>query len=205
MKNTLFKRELSLIKCDTIREAAELVINDTPEWVFHMPISTSKKYHPIEDCEDLGTANHLKKAFYMSQEAARRYSSLDLDRDIIKAAALIHDIPFKFKDDENGNKVTCWLHPFRNAKHIIMRCTMLPDNIVRQLAAGVFFHMGRWANYQSPESMEVWDLVSMYRESSIVKSVQESDYYVSRRFNHLNIDEAYEYEISKMEKESKKC
>ena len=56
----LLQNELNMIKSDDIREFAKILINDAPEYFFHVPASSTGKYHPSYALGEGGLARHTK-------------------------------------------------------------------------------------------------------------------------------------------------
>lgn len=92
-KIELFKKELDYIKSESIRELAENLIEEIPDYFFEVPASSSGKYHPAYT---LGLAGLLRHEQAMCKIAN---ALLDLEmfvfdddtKDLIILACIMHD------------------------------------------------------------------------------------------------------------------
>ena len=173
----LFKSEIKEIKNKEYRNIIKKVLKATPSYAFKMPASSSGEHHTLDELHPGGMVVHHKKCFRLSEIAARRYDIVGVRLDILKSACLIHDFPFRFLVDDNGEHRTNYKHPFLNAK--FLQDIDAPDLMV----AAVYFHMGRWADYSSEEAICFNDLDYIYklRNDDVILATQEADYYCSRK------------------------
>lgn len=209
-KLEIFKEELDLIKNDEIRKLCEYVISETPDYYFSQPASTSGLFHPLDELGECGKIIHHKKIVKLCEQSARRYGleTNELLMDIVRASCLIHDMPFCFYWCSNQNKYrTNYQHANKNANFIYEYCekeygedvSIWPSSMYMIIHA-VYFHMGKWGYYKLDEYEHIEDIRNWLFQSNfidedfdignyyheIISSVQEADFYASRRM--INID-----------------
>lgn len=87
--------ELNYIMSDTIREDTRKVLAGVPEYFWHIPASSTGKYHPDYALGEGGLVRHTKAAVLIAHEmlgcAMFRKRFDDYMRDYIIAALILHD------------------------------------------------------------------------------------------------------------------
>ena len=142
-----------------------IIVNKTFERVLERhkwePASSSGKYHPKCDLGDGGLIRHSKIVFQFADELLRATPILKSEYDVIRAAALLHDM-FKYKTAEEEH--TSFEHPTDAANAIKEANPNSPkaDEIARLVSK----HMGIWntSSYHPditlpvPEKFDEWVL-----------------------------------------------
>lgn len=140
MNIELLRRELNLIKDETLRKAVEDILVTIPECMEHKPSSSSGKYHPQFDCVDGGNINHTKAVCKVAETLIGGFSSWDrqlynINDDYIYAACILHDM-MKYGETPDTQQYTVKNHP------------ILAGNLIRpnypQIAFLIDSHMGKW-------------------------------------------------------------
>lgn len=185
MNPDIFNKELIQILDEEVKELILEILHITPDSYETLPSSTSGKYHPVDELSKGGLILHVKKCFRLGIEAARRYDLKGLELDIVKAACLIHDFPHRYEKNGKGVK-TDYTHPFKNAYEIWKR---YHNPLLLPLIGAIFYHMGRWADYSCTEAKILRDLVFRLSKHPIILAVQEADYYSSRRFISIGLED----------------
>lgn len=145
---TQLNKEIKLIQTDAIRLLVQNVLASCPTCFWHMPASTTGKYHPAFSLGEGGLIRHTRAVVHYTRHLLQMDGYTGIECDMAIAAAILHDC-CKKSDDE---KYTAFDHPTRAARLIqneatLMACTddsLLPPSTVRSLCAMVAAHMGRW-------------------------------------------------------------
>lgn len=183
----LFQNELNMIKSDDIREFAKILINDAPEYFFHVPASSTGKYHPSYALGEGGLARHTKAVMRFFNHIIRleQYSRVLDERqiDLGLVACLAHDMQksgtesYYLTKIEDGEKVfTVFDHPILAANFISAHqdCGLNEDEIT-YIADAVKSHMGQWNTDKRS------DIVLPKPKSFIETMVHLADYLASRK------------------------
>ena len=164
-----FYEQVNRIQDKSIQKFIYAALDDAPYQFFIAPSSSSGKYHPLENQGRSGLLRHSIKCAEVSLELANFYNLELIDKDIVFAASLIHDIqkngmPWGFNTDYTHGKIAYdWLGKFSNlSKHSFE---------VRQC---IKYHMGRWI--QPKEELE-----RALQPTPRELVVQLSDYVSSRK------------------------
>lgn len=168
MKDKLIK-EIGRITDKEIKIFVLKALKEADEKFWKVPASSSGKFHPIEDLNDGGLIRHLVKATRITYHLSVFFSLSDIDRDIVLAATILHDIqkngiPWADGTDyRHGYIAYEWLNKFE-----------LKEEYKAKILSCVRYHMGKWSQPNSeieraskPELMEL--------------IVQLSDYIASRK------------------------
>lgn len=144
----LFNNELDMIKSDDIREFAKILINDAPEYFFHVPASSTGKYHPAYALGEGGLARHTKAVMRFFNHIIRleQYSRIIDERqiDLGLVACLAHDMQksgtesYYLTKTKEGKKVfTVFDHPILAADFIAQHrdCGLNEDEITYMASA----------------------------------------------------------------------
>lgn len=189
MNHDLFKNELKTIKNDDIREFAEKVLDDAPNYFFHVAASSTGKYHPQYALGDGGLMRHTKAVirFYNHIMSIEQNSALFTEReiDLGRVACLAHDIQksgnseyYEEKSNDGKNKVfTVFNHPLLAAKYILnYKDKYLTEKELKFIALAIGSHMGQWnTDKRNP------DIVLPKPKTEMQKIVHLSDYLASRK------------------------
>jgi hypothetical protein len=88
----VFESELWLIWDAEIREFIATVLAGAPRYFWTIPSSMSGYNHPLDERGDGGRVLHTKRVVRLASEYGNLFGLSRQDKDIIIAAALIHDI-----------------------------------------------------------------------------------------------------------------
>ena len=163
----VFETELSLIANNEIRNLVVQVLQLAPRYFWEAPSSTSGKHHPRDENKPGGKVLHIKRTVYLAYQLARMENLWELERDLLLAAMVIHDIYCRGTDDIPSQK-TDTSHPLlvrRKTAHLAG--APYYDNVMSIVEA----HMGRWGPV-IPKSKLQWlaytaDYISSRREVTI--------------------------------------
>ncbi len=179
-----FSSELNTLeKFDTgVKSAAELLIEDLPDYFFIVPASSSGKHHAKFASGEHGLLNHTKAAFYVATELFRNplFNCFNGDKRkeaLALLAVLLHDGCKRGMKNESETH-TQFNHPILIMSFIDSRTdkikSVLTDDEIGFLKELVLTHMGPWttSNYSK-------DVLSM-PETDAQRFVHLCDYIASR-------------------------
>lgn len=144
-----FKEELELISNQELKTFAQRMINQLPDYFFHVPASSTGKYHPNYTNGDGGLLRHTKAAVRMAAELLRleMYKPLFCVKDKILIALILHDGWKHGKPNEDGtySQYSLCEHAEYCANWIREEGIKLYDAMtVEHIARLVHTHMGEW-------------------------------------------------------------
>jgi hypothetical protein len=143
----IFSYELSQIKDSKIREFTVKALENAPEYFWHVPSSSTGKYHPTYALGEGGLVRHTKATVRFALEMFNFHSMQnydDLYKDIIISALLLHDT---YKHGKNDSKYTVTEHPLIASKAIRENeelCAIISKNILETILHGIETHMTEW-------------------------------------------------------------
>ena len=142
----LFANELNYIHDTKIREFAKRLIEDAPEYFFHVPASSSGKYHPQFDLGEGGLVRHTRCVAYFAKCFGVSHMLDQRTADMLVTCAIAHDIK-KQGEGEHG-KYTVSEHPTLAAHYLLDVSDTMPDVFTKDELTVMFnairSHMGQW-------------------------------------------------------------
>ena len=112
-----FEKELLLIKNPIIKEIAEEGIALLPDYFYHVPASSTGKYHPNYALGDGGLYRHVRAAVGIAVDLFRIYNFASDEQDLIIVSLILHDGWKQGLDGITGNTVHA--HPLIATKVLI--------------------------------------------------------------------------------------
>lgn len=146
-KTKIFKKELSYIKNLHFRENAEILLDILPDYFFHIPASSTGKYHPTFSLGEGGLVRHTKVALRIAHDLLENEVIgnvfTDSEKDMIMIAILLHD---GAKEGIVQGKYTIFDHPIVVANLIREQKnkTTLTEDEVSLITSMIESHMGPW-------------------------------------------------------------
>lgn len=139
-----FEKELALIKNSIIKEIAIEGVALLPDYFYHVPASSTGKYHPNYALGDGGLYRHVQAAVGIAVDLFRIYNFSPDDQDLIVASLILHD---GWKQGENGSGNTTHTHPIVASR--ILREKIKPDgqqklDFLEVICSSIESHMGSW-------------------------------------------------------------
>ena len=205
-KHELFNKELETIVNEDIREFAKKLLDDAPEYFYHVAASSTGKYHPQISLGDGGLMRHTKAVvrFFNHIIGIEQNSSLFTDRelDLGRAACLIHDIQksgdattYAEKSNNGEKKVfTVFEHPLLAAKYVMnYKGQYLNEKELNYIASCVSTHMGQWATDKKSS------VVLPKPETEMQKMVHLADYLASRKDIEMQFDDSEKGKLPSVE------
>lgn len=178
-RKKLLEPILNTFENEDIKEFAIALLNNLPEYVWHVGASSTGKYHPAYSLGEGGLMRHqiavvrfLNFFLELEQYGARMTSR---ERDLMRTAALIHDgMKSGTQDDYNKSKYTKFNHPILMAE--VVRSTDGLNTSERDFIAHcIESHMGQWA-FDKKTNVELPKPKDEYQ-----KLVHLADYLASRK------------------------
>lgn len=144
-----FETELGWIVTPEIRRIAEQGVALIPEYFYHVPASSSGKYHPAYAViPDGGLYQHVKAAVAIAQMLYRCESVFhftQIEKDLCLASLILHDGWKQGVDGSGGH--TLHEHPVL-AQEILLECIIPEDEVSREylylIGENISSHMGQW-------------------------------------------------------------
>lgn len=191
----LFERELNLIHHPTIRSFVSDVLAEAPEYFFHVPASSSGKYHPAYTLGEGGLVRHTKAAIKIAESLIRanvhEWGDFTISADefssIVIGALILHDT-YKLGIVKSGEEQPMYsdhAHPEIIFSIISQKANEWANErkvdrdeyaILNLMAFAVRTHMGKWT--VSPHSPVI--LTEPY--NWVERFVHMCDYLASRKF-----------------------
>lgn len=178
-RKKLLEPILNTFENEDIKEFAIELLNNLPEYVWHVGASSTGKYHPAYSLGEGGLMRHqiavvrfLNFFLELEQYGAGMTSR---ERDLMRTAALIHDgMKSGTQDDYNKSKYTKFNHPILMAE--VVRSTDGLNTSERDFIAHcIESHMGQWA-FDKKTNVELPKPKDEYQ-----KLVHLADYLASRK------------------------
>ena len=157
-KYEYFKNEINYLKNDDIKDAMKYMINKLPDYFFHVPASSTGKYHPKYALGDGGLLRHTKAACKIAYELLSDPSIGDhytgREKDLMIMALALHD-GLKLGNPEE--RYTRFDHPILMANFVMENKDKLnlKENEPELLRDVIKTHMGPWTtDYNGNEVLE---------------------------------------------------
>ena len=162
----LFASELSLIHSPALRNFAEYLLGRVPDYFFHVPASSSGKYHPAYCLGEGGLVRHTKAAigifqmisqadidlYYMNMDTENEdlFIKEDFDEECV-FALLFHDaLKWGFEEidpEDYQNRHTLFEHPLLAAEWVKEEAAQYKFQYparIQRIASAIATHMGKW-------------------------------------------------------------
>jgi len=184
--------EIDPLNNTDIRLFGICLLPHVPEYFFHIPASSSGKYHPVGDLGEGGLVRHsiaVKRMLTHILELNGYYEFTDRQKELLQLAALFHDcMKSGTQEDYEKNPHTKFLHPILAANFIMYYACMyeFPYEDAVFMASAIASHMGQW-NTSKHES----GLLPLPKEPH-QKVLHLADYLASRQDINIVIEEEQE-------------
>ena len=172
---------LSTIKNDDIREFAEVLLDDLPDYIWHVGASSTGKYHPEYSLGEGGLMRHqiavvrFLNFFFELEQYNTKFTDREID--LMRVAGWIHDgRKSGEQEDYEKSKYTRFDHPIQMAN--VVRSydgKYLSHDEIEFVATCISSHMGSW-NTDRKSSVELPKPMTPFQEF-----VHLADYLASRK------------------------
>ena len=182
----MLDKEIGCIKDERLRESAKILSTLLPDYFFHIPASTSGKYHPKSDLGEGGLLRHSKTVFKFGYELLKlemyRNNYTEKEIDMMLYSLLFHD---GLKLGLNGAKYTLAEHPILMAEFVKDNKDklLLEDDEVDFIYKCIISHMGEWnKDYDG-------NIILPKPKTKYEKFVHMCDYIASKKFINVEFNE----------------
>lgn len=185
MKSDIFNKEISYIKNDKYKENVRIYLELLPDYFYHVPASSTGKYHPSFALGEGGLVRHTKVAVRMANEIIGGKTIGDKftsdEKDLVLFSLMLHD---GLKEGFVQEKYTRFDHPVLMANFIKdnKAKTTLSDKEIELISSMIASHMGEWNT--NPYS----DVVLPIPSNKYEKMVHMCDMLASRKFIDVKFD-----------------
>lgn len=181
----MLDKEINYIKDEKVRNSAKILVDLLPDYFFHIPASTTGKYHPKSDLGEGGLVRHSKAVVRIGYELLKlemyRNNYTSKECDLIIFSLLFHD---GLKLGLNGDKYTRADHPILMANFIKDNKDKLEltEDDLDFVCKCISSHMGEW-NTDYEGNVILPKPVTKYE-----KFVHMCDYIASKKFLNIEFD-----------------
>lgn len=181
-KQDVFKKELSYIKDDAVRESLSIMIDKIPDYFFTIPASSTGKYHPRYATGDGGLVRHTKSAVRMAYELFGIYKFPEHTKDLIIMSLVLHDSVKKGYLKEE--KYTRFDHPLIACDFIkeYQKELKINNDDIDFVCECISSHMGRF------NTSDYSDVILPIPKTPEQKFVHMCDYLASRKVINVEFD-----------------
>lgn len=191
-----FEKELNTITTSDLKIFAKWCLNILPDYFYHVPASSTGKYHPNYALGEGGLVRHTMACVRIANELFRNNTVQNFteeEKDIIRVSLLIHD---GVKRGVDGSRYTTTTHPLEVVKWIEDKfekteLESLPQEVITIMSNYnwdiikncVSSHMGEWnKDYRTKRE------VLPKPKQKIERFVHLCDYLASRKILEVNFD-----------------
>lgn len=168
---------LKLISEQPIRDFTRKCLEAAPVYFWHIPASSSGKYHPSWAVQECGLLRHVVLTAYLADELSHTFGLTSDEHDIAVAAALLHDtLKYGINYDVRYHDMHSYLprNYFLKEKKIMLPIGMSQANF-KAIFDAVDTHMGSIAT-------GAWNPVNRVIPQTLVEQVVHlADYVASRK------------------------
>lgn len=193
----IFKKELNIIQNESFRKHVEKVIDLCPNYILHIPSSSTGKYHPQDEINKNGMILHIQRCICIAGELARMEQHTTPEKDVLIAGCLLHDVYKNGLSHAISNegvsltktKYTAKTHPIHIFEKILEYLKELSTNeitiptkeMMQNLAVICLFHEGQWTIDASKTLFEKSKLTMSRTLRKLCQTMHCVDYVASRR------------------------
>lgn len=198
-KVKVFEKELELIRDNKLRNFIAYCLDNSPEYIYKIPASSTGRYHPLYALGDGGLVRHIKASCKFAKFVCESMYYTECNGfDTIIASLLLHDV---YKNGVEDSGSTLFTHPlisqsmFRiNYYAYIEQCPEFKHYQTEQIdeiSYCIATHMGRW-NTNIRYTVEL-----PKPQNTLEKIVNMCDYMASRKELTVNFSDEDDYEYDK--------
>ena len=181
---TEFIAEVNRIYDNKLREACLDMVEVIPKYFWHIPASSSGKYHPACDLGDGGLVRHSIMVTRVAEDLIKAgifVKCTQKNLDMAKVATLFHDC-FKSGYESVDGKYsdhTEFCHPIYASSFVRKKLLAydVPKKIIDKICSAISSHMGKW------NTSDYEPLVALPTpETDFEKLIHTADYIASRKY-----------------------
>ena len=180
-----FNKEINYIKNDRIKNSLIIMLDRLPDYFYHVPASSTGKYHPSFSLGEGGLLRHTKAAVRIAYELFNDESINNFtqdEKDLIIFSLTLHD---GLKSGMEHSKYTKVEHPLLAAKYVKDNTKNLgmSDEDIEFICNVISSHMGAWnKDFDGNEVLPI-------PKNKYQNFVHMCDYLASRKVIKLDFDE----------------
>ena len=164
MNKNVLEKEINLIQDLLIKDFTKATLQNTPDYFFIAPASSTGKYHPMCTNKEGGLIVHVKRAVYIANRLCDGYGIKGIDRDIVLSAIILHDIA-KVPSPKENPKLTYAdyeNHPINASKYFVWSGSeQFSALIMGQINDCIRFHMGLWTPQSIKKDLKNYTLLEL--------------------------------------------
>ena len=174
----VFDKELSYIKDERIKNSLITMLNKVPDYFYHIPASSTGKYHPSFSLGEGGLIRHTKAVVRIAIELFNNPSLTNFtqkEKDLIIFSLVLHD---SLKHGLVKSEYVLFDHPIIASNFIKdnQNDLELTEDEIEFVCSCILTHMGPWTkNYKDEEILEA-------PKTKYQRFVHMCDYLASRKF-----------------------
>ena len=182
----VFEKELNYITNENLKEFIIECLEQAPEYFYHVPASSSGKYHPYQDLGEAGLVRHTKAVVQVAMDLIRceQFLVSKESKDEIISACILHDV---IKNGFEDSGKTLIEHPLL-ASDFVQKVYDSGDyhsiwtnkNAIQSM---IKTHMGIWN--KDKEGNEILPLIGNYNDRGLL--VHLADYIASRKYVDMSL------------------
>ena len=185
MKKECFKKELSYIKNERIKESCGVMLDLLPDYFYQIPASSTGKYHPEFTLGEGGLVRHVKVAVLIARDLldnpaiGGKYTNDE--KDLMLMTIILHD---GLKSGLTHNRYTQVDHPTLIKNYILDnqdKLSLTKEELVF-IGKAIESHMGPWnTDYNG-------NVVLPAPKTKYENFVHMCDYLASRKYLNVKFD-----------------
>lgn len=188
---------LDTFETTDIKEFALEILRSMPDYIWHVPASSTGKYHPSYSLGEGGLMRHLiavvRFVNYMFELEQFQKKYNERERDLVRVACLTHDgMKSGTQQEFESSKYTKFNHPLLQAE--IIRSYkgkgLLQDSEIEIIANAIESHMGQWNTDKRNKDIVLPKPMNKYQQI-----VHMADYFASRKDLLLDFS-SYKQEVN---------
>lgn len=189
----MFEDEIKTISSDSIRKLIRRGISILPDYFYHIPASSTGKYHPQYALGNGGLYRHVKATIIIANELFRmkRFTFSKTQRDLIIGSLILHDGWKQGLDTAEG--YTAFEHPKFASAMIwknIETTSVAQRYYLIVICLNILSHMGQWnSDKKKPGKYLLPPITKMQ------KFVHLCDFLASRRPLEINFESKKDREM----------
>ena len=173
-----FMAEVNKIKNEALKEVAENIVKDAPEYFWHNAASSSGKHHPQCDLGEGGLIRHSIMTAIIANDLVVSEVFIEdtpYNRDLAIFTGLFHDI-IKYG---NNQVHTDFAHPILSGIFVKERLekSNIDESAINTIYKAIYSHMGKWTTsvYNPGITLDI-------PSTAFQKLIHTADYVASRKY-----------------------
>jgi 23S rRNA maturation-related 3'-5' exoribonuclease YhaM len=176
MKSEILNPEIALITNPEIRKFVTQTLENSPDYFYEAQASSTGKYHPACTIKKGGLVVHVKRAVYLANHLCDGWGLKGLEKDIVLAAMILHDIAKTPSNDPRYTYADFENHPINAEKYLDKEGELNKEpnkTTINLINEAIKHHMGLWTPASIKKPIINYSLVEL--------AVYTSDYLASRK------------------------